>query len=149
MSSPSNVVIVIDVPGVSDDECRKIAIECFAEWKSANPQNDPRFGGRYTLTQAVVEAFFERVISKQAYSPGAEGDMLVFAFAGNHVSEEDLLPVIADFTRRLDGDGRGGIASATVMIQPCDASAFVWKTGGDTDYKAVQCKQTDFSFEKN
>ena len=143
MSSPSNVVIVIDVPGVSADACQKIAVEHFDRWKAANPPNDPRYGGRYTLTQAVIAAFFERVISKQAYSEGAEGDMLVFAFAGNYVSEEDLLPVIQDFTRSL-----GDSANAVVMIQPQDSFARVWHGDWHDSGAGYRCEQTRISFEK-
>jgi hypothetical protein len=144
MSSPSNVVVIITGvhPRVFNGENHIILpVVATQEWWAWRDRPDQYTEKKKTLeelerpkhTDQLIDAFFHHVMQGHALVEGAEGDIISFAYAGNHINIDDFCEEIMPFVQRLLKDNR--FVSATVMYQPHDMNARVYKIDGTTEGK--------------
>lgn len=149
MSSPTNVVIQVSTPGFNKDACATVATKCRTAWQ-ASPERlwD---GTSYSLTDQLMNEFYNRVVSGQAYSWGMEGDQLIFAFDGDYISHDEVLAEVAVFVRALteSGDHPPYSVSATILAAHEDDYCHAYKISDENGYKPRSFGQLPFGFDKD
>jgi hypothetical protein len=136
MSSPSNIVVIINTPPL-DNQFSRLGTRYFAE----NPL-DSREDSFYT--DRAVGDFYDFVSNSDGFTYGPEGDCFSWAYNGNHINVLEFLDEITPFVRDLQG--QSAYVTVTVIYTLHESNSEVYKmTNESTGWKYFDTKfSTDY-----